>query len=166
MYLWRAVDDEGEALDVLVQKRRNKHAALKLLRRLLRNAGVHPGVIVTDKLASYRTAMKVLNLQIRHRCGGMQENNHAENSHLVIRQREPNSRSSNPKVQRSVPFQSRSDLQHLQSATPSDLPPRAPHGAGSGKRRLGGDDSGCLKREGGGAFSARQSQHHNAGGRP
>nr|WP_303697581.1 DDE-type integrase/transposase/recombinase [Brevundimonas naejangsanensis] len=41
MYLWRAVDDEGEVLDVLVQKRRNKHAALKLLRRLLRNTSIH-----------------------------------------------------------------------------------------------------------------------------
>ena len=59
MYLWRAVDDEGEVLDVLVQKRRNKHAALKLLRRLLLNTGAHPEVIVTDKLASYRAAMKV-----------------------------------------------------------------------------------------------------------
>ena len=63
MYLWRAVDDEGEVLDVLVQKRRNKHAALKLLRRLLRNTGIHPEEIVTDKLASYRAAMKVLHLQ-------------------------------------------------------------------------------------------------------
>jgi putative transposase len=43
MYLWRAVDDEGEVLDVLVQKRRNKHAALKLPRKLLKNQGVHPG---------------------------------------------------------------------------------------------------------------------------
>lgn len=88
MYLWRAVDDEGEVLDVLVQKRRNKHAALKLLRRLLRKSGVHPEAIVTDKLASYRAAMKVLNLQGRHRPGGMRENNRAENSHLVIRRRE------------------------------------------------------------------------------
>ena len=51
MYLWRAVDHEGEVLDVLVQKRRNKHAALKLLKRLLRNTGIHPESIVTDKLA-------------------------------------------------------------------------------------------------------------------
>ena len=88
MYLWRAVDDEGEVLDVLVQKRRNKHAALKLLRRLLRNSEVHPDAIVTDKLASHREAMKVLNLQDRHRRGGMRENNRADNSHLVIRRRE------------------------------------------------------------------------------
>jgi len=50
-YLWRAVDDEGEVLDVLVQKRRNKEAALKLLRKLLRNPGVHPETITSGKLA-------------------------------------------------------------------------------------------------------------------
>jgi putative transposase len=88
MYLWRAVDDEGEILDVLVQKRRNKHSALKLLRKLLKNQGVHPETITTDKLASYRAAAKVLGLQGRHRPGGMRENNRAENSHLVIRRRE------------------------------------------------------------------------------
>ena len=88
MYLWRAVDDEGEVLDVLVQKRRNKHAALKLLRRLLKNQGIHPEAIVTDKLASYRAAAKSLGLTARHQPGGMRENNRAENSHLAIRRRE------------------------------------------------------------------------------
>ena len=56
MFLWRAVDDEGEVLDVLVQKRRNTAAALKLLRKLLKNQGIHPETIVTDGLASYRAA--------------------------------------------------------------------------------------------------------------
>jgi len=88
MYLWRAVDDEGEVLDVLVQNRRNKHAALKLLRKLLRSQGIHPETITTDKLASYRAAAKALGLLSRHRPGGMRENNRAENSHLVIRRRE------------------------------------------------------------------------------
>jgi putative transposase len=88
MYLWRAVDDEGEVLDVLVQKRRNKHAALKLLRKLLRNQGIHPETITTDKLASYRAAARELGLTGRHRPGGMRENNRAENSHLAIRRRE------------------------------------------------------------------------------
>ena len=88
MYLWRAVDDEGEVLDVLVQKRRNKTAALKLLRRLLKNQGVHPETITTDKLASYGAAVWDLNLTNRHRPGGMRENNRVENSHLVIRRRE------------------------------------------------------------------------------
>ena len=88
MYLWRAVDDEGEVLDVLVQKRRNKHAALKLLRPLLKNQGIHPETITTDKLASYRAAARELGLSRRHRPGGMRENNRAENSHLAIRRRE------------------------------------------------------------------------------
>jgi transposase-like protein len=88
MWLWRAVDDEGEVLDVLVQKRRNKHAALKLLRKLLKSQGIHPEMIVTDKLASYGAAVRELGLTGVHRPGGMRENNRAENSHLSIRRRE------------------------------------------------------------------------------
>jgi transposase-like protein len=56
MWLWRAVDDEGEVLDMLVQKRRNTEAALRLLRKLLKHQGSHPEMIVTDGLASYRAA--------------------------------------------------------------------------------------------------------------
>lgn len=85
MYLWRAIDD---VLDVLVQRRRNKEAALKLLRKLLRNRGIHPDTITTDKLVSYRAAARDLGLTGRHRPGGMRENNRVENSHLVIRRRE------------------------------------------------------------------------------
>lgn len=88
MIVWRAVDDEGEVLDVLVQKRRNKAAALKLLKRLLKNQGVHPESIVTDRLASYSAAARDLNLTDRHRPGGMRANNRAENSHLQVRRRE------------------------------------------------------------------------------
>ena len=88
MWLWRAVDDEGEVLDVLVQRRRNKHAALKLLRKLLKNQSVHPETITTDKLASYGAAVRELGLKGVHRPGGMRENSRAENSHLAIRRRE------------------------------------------------------------------------------
>jgi len=88
MYLWRAVDDEGEVLDVLVQKRRNKAAALKLLRKLLKNQGVHPEAIVTDGLASYRAALRELGCKYRHRPGRLRDNNRVENSHLIIRRRE------------------------------------------------------------------------------
>ena len=88
MWLWRAVDDEGEVLDCLVQKRRNTNAAVRLLRKLLKHHGVHPESIVTDKLASYRAAARELHLSHRHRPGRMLGNNRAENSHLVIRRRE------------------------------------------------------------------------------
>jgi putative transposase len=88
MWLWRTVDDEGEVLDVLMQKHRNERAAMKLLRKLLKNTGLHPEMIVTDGLTSYRAAMRDLGLTKRHRPGGMRANNRAENSHLPIRQRE------------------------------------------------------------------------------
>jgi transposase-like protein len=61
MYLWRAVDGEGEVLDVLVQKRRNKRAALKLLRKILQHQGALPTKIVTDKLKFYSATLKDLN---------------------------------------------------------------------------------------------------------
>jgi transposase-like protein len=88
MWLWRAVDDEGEVLDMLVQKRRNTTAALRLLRKLIRNPGILPEVIVTNGLPSYRSATRELCCSDRHRRGRMCANNRAENSHLVIRQRE------------------------------------------------------------------------------
>ena len=52
MYLWRAVDGEDEVLDVLVQRHRDKRAALRIMRKLLKNRGVRPKHIVTDKLQS------------------------------------------------------------------------------------------------------------------
>jgi putative transposase len=61
---------------------------LKLLRKLLKNTGLHPETIVTDGLASYRATMRELALTKRHRPGGMRANNRAENSHLTIRRRE------------------------------------------------------------------------------
>src|SRR5881398_4197589 len=53
MYLWRAVDHEGEVLDMLVQRRRDKRAALRLMRKLLRTRGFAPKLLITDKLGSY-----------------------------------------------------------------------------------------------------------------
>ena len=87
MYLWRAVDCEGEVLDVLVQSRRNKKAALKLMRKLLKKQGFVPYAFVTDKLLSYGATLKDLGLANRHDFGG-RKNNRAENSHLPVRQRE------------------------------------------------------------------------------
>jgi putative transposase len=87
MYLWRAVDCEGEVLDILVQRRRNKKAALKLMRKLLRKQGFVPDAFVTDKLPSYGAALKEIGLSKHHDFGG-RKNNRAENSHLPVRQRE------------------------------------------------------------------------------
>ena len=87
MYLWRAVDSEGEVLDILVQRRRDKRAALKLMRKLLKNQGFVPDAFVTDKLPSYGAALGDLGLSQRHDFGG-RKNNRAENSHLPVRQRE------------------------------------------------------------------------------
>ncbi len=63
MYLWRAVDDEGEVLDAVVQKRRDHHAALTLLKRLLRDQPIKPQAIVTDGLASLESALRKLALE-------------------------------------------------------------------------------------------------------
>jgi putative transposase len=63
VYLWRAVDAEGEGLDVLVQSKRNKHAALKLMRKLLRKYPFVPERLVTDDLRSYSVAVRLQHLQ-------------------------------------------------------------------------------------------------------
>ena len=57
LYIWRAVDSEGEILDILVQPRRDRKAALKLMRKLLKKQGITPATIVTDRLRSYRSAL-------------------------------------------------------------------------------------------------------------
>ena len=86
-YVWRAVDSEGEVLDILVPPRRSCKAALKLMRKLLKKQGVAPAAIVTDKLGSYRSALRELGIAQRHDTGRW-NNNRAENSHQSLRQRE------------------------------------------------------------------------------
>ena len=87
VYLWRAVDGEGEVLDVLVQTKRNKHAALKLMRKLLKKYGSMPDKMVTDDLRSYGAAARELGISDRHERGRWR-NNRAENSHQSTRRRE------------------------------------------------------------------------------
>ena len=79
-WLWRAVDSEGEVLDLVVQWRRDKAAAIKLMRRLLKKKGFAPEMLVTDKLRSYGAAKSELGLSARHE-QGLRRNNRAENSH-------------------------------------------------------------------------------------
>jgi transposase-like protein len=87
MYLWRAVDSEGEILDLLVQPRRDKAAAVRLMRKLVRKQGYGPRVLVTDRLQSYAAARRQLRLSARHE-QGLRRNNRAENSHQMVRRRE------------------------------------------------------------------------------
>ena len=121
MYLWRAVDHEGEVLDMLVQSRRDSRAALRLMRKLLRKQGFVPKLLVTDKLRSYGSAFRQLQLTCPHE-QGLRRNNRAENSHQPVRRRER-------KMQR---FKSARSAQrflsmhaavhkHLQRSTPSRL---------------------------------------------
>ncbi|MFC9854103.1 IS6 family transposase [Streptomyces prasinus] len=86
-YLWRAVDADGNVLDILVQSRRDKTAARRFFRRLLKKTRTVPRVIVTDKLRSYGTAHREVMPSVEHRSHkGL--NNRAENSHQPTRQRE------------------------------------------------------------------------------
>ena len=77
--LWRAVDHEGEVLEVFATKRRDRKAALRFLKRAMKRYG-RPKVIVTDRLKSYRAAMKVIDNAAAQTCGQWL-NNRAENSH-------------------------------------------------------------------------------------
>lgn len=86
-WLWRAVDQDGFVLDVLVQSRRSAKAARRLMRKLLRGQGRSPRVMITDKLRSYGAAKRQVMPGVEHRSHkGL--NNRAENSHQPIRRRE------------------------------------------------------------------------------
>ena len=87
MYLWRAVDHEGEVIDMLVQRRRDSRAALRLMRKLLKKQGFAPKLLVTDKLRSYGSAFRHLRLTCPHE-QRLRKNNRAENSHQAVRRRE------------------------------------------------------------------------------
>ena len=85
-YLWRAVDQEGEVLEAFVSKKRDRKAALKFLRKLMKRYP-RPDAIITDRLRSYRAALCELGGTGLHQAGRWL-NNRAENSHLPFRRRE------------------------------------------------------------------------------
>lgn len=86
-YLWRAVDQDGNVLDILVQSRRNQKAAKRFFHKLLKGLCYVPRVIITDKLKSYGAAKKELLARVEHR-QHKRLNNRAENSHQPTRLRE------------------------------------------------------------------------------
>jgi transposase-like protein len=141
-WLWRAVDDEGEVLDLLVQRRRDARAAAKLMRKLLKKQGFAPETLVTDRLRSYRAAKTQLGLSARHE-QGLRKNNRAENSHLPVRRRER-------KMQR---FKSPGSAQRFlsihavvhnsfQRSAPSCFPQHAPRPQRRSVPKLAGSDGG------------------------
>src|ERR671913_2170711 len=88
MYLWRAVDAEGEVLDVLLQAKRDARAARKLLRKLLRKQGIAPSEWVTDKCSAYGAALRELGTHRRSHITSKRANKWAESSHAPVRRRE------------------------------------------------------------------------------
>ncbi len=86
-YLWRAVDEDGDVIDILVQSRRNRRAATRFFRKLLKSQGGVPRRLMTDKLRSYAAAHRTMMPSVVHRTG-QYENNRAEVSHQPTRQRE------------------------------------------------------------------------------
>ena len=86
-YLWRAVDQDGQTLDILVQKRRNTGAAKRFFRKLLKELQYVPNRLVTDKLRSYGAAHRVIISSVQH-CTTQYANNRVEVSHQPTRQRE------------------------------------------------------------------------------
>jgi putative transposase len=86
-YLYRAVDQHGAILDIQVQKRRNKAAAIRFFRTLLRRCQYAPRILITDKLRSYPAAPRVILCTVEHRTN-KRLNNRVENSHRHTRRRE------------------------------------------------------------------------------
>jgi transposase-like protein len=126
VYLWRAGDAEGEVLDVLVQSKRNKHAALKLMGKLLKKYAFVPERLVNDDLRSYSAAARDLVIERRNKRGRW-KNNRAENSHQPTRQRERKmQRFKSPGFSPEISFHARRLLQHFQRPTPSHFSPNAP----------------------------------------
>ncbi len=93
-YLWRAVDQDGDVIDILVQRHRNARAAKRFFRKLLKGQGSTPWQLVTDKLKSYVAAHRVTMPSVHHTTAHY-ENNRAEVSHQPTRQRERRMRSEN-----------------------------------------------------------------------
>ena len=86
-YLWRAVDQDGDVIDILVPSRRNRHAAERFFRKLLKGQGKVPFRLVTDKLKSYSAALRTIMPSVNHDTE-QYANNRAEVSHQPTRQRE------------------------------------------------------------------------------
>jgi IS1 family transposase len=116
MYLWRAVDHEGEVLDMLVQSRRDSRAALRLMRKLLRKQGFVPKLLVTDKLRSYGSAFRQLQLTCLH-----EKQSRREFASACTATRNQDAAVQIGSICPALPPHACRGAQHLQSSTPSRL---------------------------------------------
>ena len=137
VYLWRAVDAEGEVLDVLVQTRRNRAAALKLMRKLLKKFCFVPEAVVTDDLRSYRAAARDLgvgHLQSPYRPMAKQSGGEFTST-------DPTTRAQDARIQEcpicpKISLKPCSHIQHVQRPAPSDIGLHAPSFSYIGHDRL------------------------------
>jgi putative transposase len=134
VYPWRIVDAEGEVLDVLVQSKRNKHAALKLMRKLLKKYAFAPERLVTDDLQSYAPAARDLGIEHLHERGRWRNASAdptAGAQDAALQERG---------LRAEIPFSPRRRVQHFQRPTPShvsSITPRAPRRGDDNKTVLG-----------------------------
>jgi IS1 family transposase len=145
-WLWRAVDDEGEVLDMLVQRRRDKTAAVKLLRKLLKKQGSAPDVLVTDKLRSYGAVRQKLDCRLTTsgacaRTIGLRIgiSRHGGASARCSVSSPPGS---------ALLVHSRRRPQHLQRSAPSHIPPHAPSPPGRSVPDVAGGHRGLSSNRG------------------
>ena len=140
-WLWRAVDDEGEVLDLLVQRRRDARAAARLMRKLLKKQGFAPALLVTDKLRSYAAAKTQLRLSVRHE-RGLRKQSGREFTSSGSSTRAEDAAVQIARIGATVPVRSRLRPKHLQRPTPSCFPQHAPHPQRRSVAELAGGDSG------------------------
>ena len=144
-YLWRAVDQDGSVLDILVQSRRSKKAAARFFRKLPRGLKCAPRVVVTDKLASYGTPCAELLPDTVHRWDkGL--NNRAENSHLPTRQRERRMGGQVDSTCSALPLDIQHDFRSVQCWTPPAVSVQLSCGIGAGLRRMARSHRGSCDR--------------------
>ena len=120
-WLWRAVDDEGEVLDLLVQPRRDKAAALKLMRKLLKKQGFAPDVLVTDKLRSYGAAKSAMDCRLGT-SKGCEEQSGREFASTDSTTRAKDAAFQIARISPTISVCSRRRPQHVQRPAPSHIP--------------------------------------------
>ena len=126
-WLWRAVDDEGEVLDLLVQRRRDEAAAVKLMRKLVNKQGFALDVLVTDQAALLRRGKGRNRLVGSPRSGLAQEQSGREFASTDSTTRAQDAAFQNARISPTILVCSRRRPKHVQRPTPSQIPPHAPH---------------------------------------